>query len=118
VVHAIGSASAIYAHFGVSAGTGQTHSKTVRKLPLEIQLEACAKGLISPARRRSGIQRLDQRVQIGSNLIGHVLEDLPECAYTQRFMGGDGEVLLPVRQHASESHVAATLSGHGIAKSG
>lgn len=97
LVHAIGSANflfdksqtphckptLIYAHFGVSAGTGQAHSKTVRdllriapfspgwtlpsqldasplawmvevdgfildvrSLPLEIQLEACAKGLI------------------------------------------------------------------------
>ncbi|MCT0227254.1 MAG: hypothetical protein ACI9IO_001486 [Cyanobium sp.] len=97
LVHAIGSAnflfdksqtphcsaSAIYDHFGVSAGTGQAHSKKVRdllriaffspdwtlpsqlddspmawmvevdgfirdvrSLPLEIQLEACAKGLI------------------------------------------------------------------------
>jgi hypothetical protein len=97
VVHAIGSANflfdrsqtphctapQIYAHFGVSAGTGQAHSKKVRdllriapfspdwtlpsqlddsplawmvevdgfildvrKLPLEIQVEACAKGLI------------------------------------------------------------------------
>lgn len=97
VVHAIGSANflfdksqtphckptQIYAHFGVSAGTGQAHSKKVRdllriapfspdwtlpsqlddsplpwmlevngfildvrSLPLEIQVEACAKGLI------------------------------------------------------------------------
>ena len=70
MVHAIGSANVlfdksqtphckptqIYEHFGVSAGTGQAHSKKVRDLlriapfspdlTLPSQLEACAKGLI------------------------------------------------------------------------
>jgi hypothetical protein len=77
VVHAIGNANflfdksqtphckptLIYAHFGVSPGTGHAHSKKVRDLlriapfspdwTLPSQLETCAKGLIPyvPAQR-------------------------------------------------------------------
>ena len=54
---------------------------------------------------------MEQRVEIDANLIGHVLEDLPECAHTQRFMGGDGEVLLPVR-HSQIGLTAALVLHH------
>ena len=55
---------------------------------------------------------MDQRVQIGANWIGHVLEDLPECAHTQRFMGGDCEVLLLPIRHSQIGLTAALVLHH------
>lgn len=50
------------------------------------------------------------RLKVGSRLIGHVFQDLAEGADSQRLVGRDSEVLLLIAVLPAEAHVAAALS--------
>lgn len=49
-------------------------------------------------------------------VIGHIVEDLPECANAQWLVSWNREMLLTANVDPGEPHVAAALPGDGVAE--